>query len=189
VRQLSPDDLTVIGAIPVTTVARTFLDLAEALDPQRLHDALEQSLRRESFDLAAIEATIARNPGRHGIRPLTTALARLPDLAPNFRSDLEVDLARALRAADLPSPLTDAVVEGEVVDFFWPDRRLIVEVDGDPYHRLASDRARDARRDRKLTRAGYIVLRVTDVELGADLPHVISDIRAVLTDASNPTSS
>jgi very-short-patch-repair endonuclease len=179
-RTLHPEDLTVIGAIPVTTIARTFLDLAETLHPQRLHDALEQSLRRQTFDLRAIEATIARNPGRHGTPVLTDTLRRLPDLAPRYRSDLELDLGRALREEGLPLPHTDAVVEGEVVDFLWPDRRLIVEVDGDPYHRLASDRAADARKDRKLTRAGFTVVRVQDVELATNRQQVVEDICALL---------
>jgi very-short-patch-repair endonuclease len=181
VRGLHPDDVTTIDAIPVTTVARTLLDLAETLHPQRLHDALEQTLRIDKFDLDDINATIARNPGRHGIRPLKRTLAELPDIAPRLWSDLEVELARLLRGTDLPPPLTNAVVEGKPVDFYWPDHRLIVEVDGDPWHRLASDRARDAARDRKLTRAGFTVLRVTGTELHADADGVLADIGAHLS--------
>jgi very-short-patch-repair endonuclease len=182
VRRLHPDDLTRVGVIPVTTVARTLLDLAENLHPQRLHDALEQSLRIDAFDLDALHAAIDRNPGRHGIRSLTDALTKLPDVAPALWSGLEHDLARRLRAAtDLPQPLTNVVVEGETVDFFWPNRKLIVETDGDRYHRLASDRAADARRDRKLTRAGYTVLRVTGSEFNADPDRIIADIRALLS--------
>ena len=181
VRGLHPEDVTTVDAIPVTTVARTLLDLAETLPPQRLHDALEQSLRIDKFDLGQINATIARNPGRHGIRPLTRTLAELPDVAPTLWSDLEVELAGLLRGTDLPRPLTNAVVEGEPVDFFWPDHGLIVEVDGDPWHRLASDRTADARRDRKLTRAGFTVLRVTGTELRTGPDQVLADIGAHLS--------
>ena len=140
VRRLHPADLTTIGAIPVTTPARTLLDLAEVLHPRRLHDALEQALRIDAFDLLAIRETIERNPGRHGIRPLTETIARLPDVAPTLWSDLEVDLAGLLRASDLPQPSAGVVVEGETVDFLWPGPRVIVETDGHPYHRLAADR-------------------------------------------------
>jgi very-short-patch-repair endonuclease len=182
-RRLHPNDLTTVGAIPVTTVARTLLDVAEVLHPQRLHDALEQTLRLDAFDVTAIQATIARNPGRHGIKPLTEALTRLPDVAPALWSWLEVDLARLLRTSDLPAPASDVVVEGEPVDFLWSGPRVIVESDGDRYHRLASDRIADARRDRKLALAGYTVLRVSDVELNADPARVIADIRAILASA------
>jgi very-short-patch-repair endonuclease len=180
VRCLHPDDLTTIGAIPVTTVPRTLLDLAETLQPRRLHDALEQALRIDAFDLRGIDATIERNHGRHGIRPLADALRRLPDAAPALWSGLEVDLAGLLRETDLPRPGANVVVEGETVDFLWDGPRVIVETDGDRYHRLASDRIADARRDRKLALAGYTVLRVTDGELRADPERVLADIRAML---------
>jgi very-short-patch-repair endonuclease len=182
-RRLHPRDVTTIGVIPVTTPARTLLDLAEVLHPRRLHDALEQALRIDAFDLLAIRATIDHNPGRHGIRPLTETIARLPDVAPALWSDLEVDLAGLLRASDLPQPSTGVVVEGEVVDFLWPGPRVIVETDGRPYHRLAADRLADARRDRKLALAGYTVMRVPDAELNADPERVLADIRAMLTSA------
>jgi very-short-patch-repair endonuclease len=179
-RRLHPADVTTIRTIPVTTVARTFLDLAEVLHPQRLHDALEHAMRIDVFDLREIHRTIERNPGRHGIRPLTETLGRLPDVAPTLWSDLELDLSRRLRQTDLPQPVSGVVVEGEAVDFLWPGPRVIVETDGDRYHRLQSDRIADARRDRKLALAGYTVLRVTDRELNTDPQRVLADIAAML---------
>jgi predicted transcriptional regulator of viral defense system len=65
-RGLDPDDRTIVDAIPVTTVHRTFLDLAEVRHPLRLFDALELSIRTQRFDLTEMRAMIARNPGRHG---------------------------------------------------------------------------------------------------------------------------
>jgi hypothetical protein len=66
VRGLHPDDLTVVDAIPVTTVHRTFLDLAEVMHPLRLFDALELSVRLQRFDLTEMHAMIGRNPGATG---------------------------------------------------------------------------------------------------------------------------
>lgn len=76
-RGLHPDDITTVDAIPVTTVHRTFLDLAEVMHPLRLFDALELSIRIQRFDLTQMHAMIANNPGRHGLKPLRTQLARL----------------------------------------------------------------------------------------------------------------
>ena len=47
-----------------------------------------------------------------------------------------------------------------VVDFYCPAAKLIVEVDG-PYHAEPARRRADARRDRKLSKAGFRVLRLT----------------------------
>ena len=72
-----------------------------------------------------------------------------------------------LRLAGLPEPLVNVVVAGEEVDCHWPDRRLVVEVDG-PGHARPTARRTDARKTRALTAAGYAVLRVTDVTLGSE---------------------
>ena len=47
-----------------------------------------------------------------------------------------------------------------IVDFFAVGQRLVVEVDG-LYHAQATRRRADARRDRRLEKAGYRVLRLT----------------------------
>ena len=52
------------GGIPVTTVARTLLDLADVLDEQALRRAVAEAEYRKHFDLTAINAVVERNPGR-----------------------------------------------------------------------------------------------------------------------------
>jgi Protein of unknown function (DUF559)/Transcriptional regulator, AbiEi antitoxin len=181
VRGLHPDDITIVDAIPVTTVHRTFLDLAEVMHPLRLFDALELSIRIEQFDLTEMRAMIARNPGRHGLKPLQTQLARLTGSPAWLDSGLEAEFLFQLRQhPDLPEPLTHQVVEDEPVDFYWPDHRLVLEIDGDKYHSLPRDRLDDTRRDRKLTLAGYIVLRISELELKTEPERVIADLRALL---------
>jgi len=46
-----------------------------------------------------------------------------------------------------------------IVDFCAPGARLVVEVDG-PYHGAAARQRADARRDRRLNKAGFRVLRL-----------------------------
>jgi very-short-patch-repair endonuclease len=153
-RTLDPQDVTVIDAIPVTTVARTLLDQAERLSAQRLRTLLEATLRQEVFDLTSIEATIARNPGRHGIAPLTEALTHLADEAPWTQSELERAMLELIRDAGLPEPQVNVVVDGDVVDFFWPRHNVIVEVDGWDTHRSHAAFTADRRRDANHTTAG-----------------------------------
>jgi hypothetical protein len=180
-RGLDPDDSTIVDAIPVTTVHRTFLDLAEVMHPLRLFDALELSVRLERFDLTEMHAMIARNPGRHGLKPLHEQLARLVGMPAWLDSKLEAEFLFQLRQhPDLPEPLTHQVVDGEPVDFYWPAHRLVVEVDGDLYHRLPRDRLNNTRRDRKLTLAGYVVMRVSELELKTEPERVMADLREML---------
>jgi hypothetical protein len=181
VRGLHADDTAIVDAIPVTSIHRTFLDLAEVMHPLRLFDALELSIRLERFDLTEMHAMIARNPGRHGLKPLQEQLAHLVGTPAWLDSKLEAEFLFQLRLhPDLPEPLTHQLVEGEPVDFYWPEHRLVVEVDGDQYHRLARDRLNDTRRDRKLTLAGYVVMRVSELELKTDPERVMADLREML---------
>ena len=56
----------------------------------------------------------------------------------------------------------------------------MLEIDGDRYHSLPRDRLNDTRRDRKLTLAGYAVLRVSELEFKTDPERVIAELRALL---------
>ncbi|HMR09702.1 MAG TPA: DUF559 domain-containing protein [Polyangiaceae bacterium] len=69
------------------------------------------------------------------------------------------------------------VVGRYIVDLCAPSRRLVVEVDGG-YHRLV--RARDARRDRALARAGWRVLRVDAALVVADIDAAVERVRQAL---------
>ena len=73
-------------------------------------------------------------------------------------TDSEARLWRALRSSQLGVAFRRQVpVLGFIVDFLAPSIRLVVEVDGGYHARRAGA---DARRDRKLVRAGYRVVRI-----------------------------
>ena len=158
---LQSADRTVIDAIPVTSLARTYLDLAEILTHARLIDALEAGQRQNKLDVAAIYAVIARNPGRHGIEPLRAAIAELADEPPLLQSPAERAFRALIRHHGLPEPQYNVYAEGELVDAVWPEHRLVVQVDGFGFHRSKRSFAADRARDRKLVRAGWRVIRFT----------------------------
>ncbi len=70
-----------------------------------------------------------------------------------------------------------AVIGGAIVDFVAPKARLVVEVDGE-YH--ARRQRADARRDRKLGRLGYRVLRLPAELVLHHLPEAVALVRAAL---------
>ena len=155
--RLDPRDVTRHRDIPVTTVARTIVDLAEIRTAQQVANVMYEAAFRDLLDLDAVEETAARLLGRHGTRTLEEALDMHRKGSAGTKSAKE-DAFLALVDA---KPIVNVKVLGEEVDAYWPEHRLIVEVDG-PGHERPRARRWDAQRDRKLRAAGYTVIRVTD---------------------------
>jgi len=142
------DDVTTHRGIPVTTVARTLLDVATTLSDPALARTVEQTEIRRLFDLKAIEGTLARHPNHPGRARLTRAIELYRD-DELTRSELEAIFCGLCDDHALPRPLVNHIIENDEVDFFWPHQRLVVETDGRGTHLTRAaferDRARDAR--------------------------------------------
>jgi very-short-patch-repair endonuclease len=141
--------------IPVTTPARTLLDLATVLPRRDLERAVEEAQLRR---LVSRRALIDAQTGHHGTPALHAALVDEPRLT---RSEAEAELLRLIRAAGLPTPLTNARVGRYEVDFLWPEHGLVVEMDGFAYHSSRHAFERDRLRDADLQSLGLRVIRVT----------------------------
>jgi very-short-patch-repair endonuclease len=158
----------VVDAVPVTSVARTLVDLADVLTEKRLADAVHETEVLRLFDLSKIEEAQARVPGRPG----TGRLARVLDTyeePPMTRTEAERRFFRLCKSHSLPQPKTNQLLHGYEVDFHWPDHNLVVEIDGAAAHQTRRAFEQDRRRDRALAKNGVQVLRVTwrDLEEGA----------------------
>lgn len=176
-RALDRADLRRAGGLPVTAPARTIVDLAPRLDDDALerlvHDA--QVLRLASA--GAVRAALERAGAVAGAPRLRRAL---DGTARGItRSEAERLLLAVLRRARLPGPRRNARVCGYEVDALWPDRRLIVEVDGFAAHGTRRAFERDRRRDMDLQSSGYRVVRVTWRQL-TDEPLAVAARLAVL---------
>ncbi len=107
-RNLDPRDLTVHRGIPVTTMARTLVDLTDVLTEHQLANVIHEAAFRNRFSERATRAAMARAPGRNlGI--LERALEAHAGGSAGTRSDLE-DQFLAQLPTDLPSPLVNAGV-------------------------------------------------------------------------------
>jgi very-short-patch-repair endonuclease len=169
---LTRHDVTRHYGIPVTTLARTLLDLPEILDERTLTRAVNEArlLRRGvAADLAAL---LTRSPGR-----ATNRLTPLLDHAPT-RSTLEDDFLAFVRRYGLPSPEVNQVIAGHEVDIVWRAHELVVELDSRTYHehRFEEDRDRDA----DLLSAGYPVLRITSARLRLNPDREAARVKATL---------
>jgi hypothetical protein len=172
VRHLHPDDRIVRDRIPVTSVARTILDLAEVVPLRQLIRVIEQAERLRVFDLNAIHALIERSRGRHGLKPLVTALAAVSDEPPRVNSDWERDLLDFCDDHGIPRPELNVIVEGYEVDALWRDLKLIVELDSWAFHRFRRAFEADRAKICELQLAGYRVLPLT--KLDAESARIVS---------------
>lgn len=181
---LGPDDITVIDGIPVTSLARTLLDLAAVLRPHQLARAIEAPERQHIFDRRPIDALLAGNPRHPGARPLRAALATYIE-GTTTESDYEALLLYLCTEHGLPLPHVNAALtlpDGITIrpDAMWPAHRLVVEIDGDDWHAHRSARRRDHARDADIQALGYRVVRI----LACDLEHrpgeVVERLRSLL---------
>jgi hypothetical protein len=180
VRRLDPVDVTVLEGIPVTTVARTLLDLAEVVSIRQLEHAYEDAERLRILDVRAVHDVLRRGHGRRGLRPLTAVVTRITGPPEPTRSELERRFLDLCREFAIPPPIVNALLHGFEVDALWPDQRLVVELDGRAFHVTRAAFERDRRRDTELQLAGYRVIRVTERRLAEEPAEVAADIRSLL---------
>lgn len=180
VRRLHPEDRTVRDGIPVTSVPRTLLDLAELLPTSGLERAWEQAERLRLLDVRAVEKLLARSNGRRGQRPLRAVLDEALEPPPT-RSDFERDFLDLCKRFEIPCPAVNAIVEGHEVDMLWRKQKLIVELDSFGHHGTRAAFERDRERDAVLQLAGYRILRVTYRRLRREPKAVAEAVLSVLS--------
>lgn len=181
---LPPEEVTTHRGIPVTTPARTLLDLAAVLDRRRVTRAVNEAEIRRLADSLSIEDLVARHPRRAGLATLKAILAAGNIGAAVTRSELEDRFLAFLDAAGLPRPQVNAALRLRdrwiEADCLWRPQRLVVELDGHATHRMATAYERDRERDRALSAAGWRVVRITWRQLHQDAVAVAADLRALL---------
>lgn len=178
---LREDDLTRCDNIPVTTPARTLIDLGARLSSYELEAAINEADKLDLIDPSALRCALADRKGQRGVRALRAILDRGEFVMTD--SELERRFLRLVRRAKLESPLTQQRVNGFRVDFYWPDLGLVVETDGLRYHRTPSEQARDRLRDQAHVAAGLTSLRFTHWQVRYDPGHVERTLTAVATSA------
>jgi hypothetical protein len=183
VAALRCDELDTWFGIPVTTRARTIVDLAR-FDPlsglMAADAALHEGLLRKQ-DLAVI---VERAAGLPGIRRAREILQLASDL---IESPLESITHLALHDDGFPAPGLQKWVRGADgnryrVDFLWPELCLVLEADGKGKYRddaLWVEKGREI----ALTRAGYRVVRVRWQDVVDDWPAVAAWLRELMATA------
>lgn len=184
-RKLPGREVTTVDGIPVTTVARTIVDLADVLTPHQLAHVLYEAAFLRCLDMRELRAVVARLYARRRIWVVHRAIELHLSGSAGTRSQLEDRMLARIEASDLPVPLVNQrfKVSGRRVepDLRWQEAHLCVEVDG-PGHDRPEARAKDAERERLLTTAGFRVLRFTARDIRVRPQFVISTIRKALAE-------
>jgi hypothetical protein len=169
---LTRADVTRHYGIPVTSLARTLLDLADVLPDKALTRAVNEARLLRPSVTTELATLLTRSPGR-----ATARLRPILEHGPT-RSPLEDEFLRFVKRHGLPVPEVNQVVAGHEVDILWRAHKLVVELDGRLHHehRFEEDRDRDA----DLLNAGFPVLRITRRRLRGEPEREADRLRATL---------
>jgi hypothetical protein len=163
--------------VPVTTVASTLVDIAQALELDDLARACHEAGVLHRTRPADVEAVLARRPNAPGAANLRRIL----------RGDVRVTLSALerrflarLRAAGLPLPQTNRPAGGRRVDCRWPEHRLTVELDSYRYHSSRHAWEQDRHREREARARGDEFRRYTYGDVFDDPRLMLSELRGLL---------
>ena len=178
VRELQPNEVRQLSVIPLTSPARTLLDLAAALPVRQLERALAEAHARRLVTHSHLLHLLNHHRGRAGTRALR---ALLDGSAPTLtRSEAEERFLALMRAAGLPQPEVNVLLGNHEIDFLWRRQRLIVEIDGFAFHSSRRAFERDRARDAELEVRGWRVVRFTWRQLTAERERAIATVAALI---------
>lgn len=181
-RDLSPDEITMVDGIRVTTPLRTACDVACLRGRSRALAALDSFARAFDLEVSDFVQMLPRYRGRRGCLQLKDLVPRLD---PRAESPGESWTRLAIIDAGLPVPDPQRWVLlpgiGWVrLDMALKHVRIAVEYDGEEFHG-PEQREHDAERRQALRRAGWSVIVVTKDQLSGPALHAwLAEYRRLL---------
>lgn len=180
VTRLARADLRAREGLPLTSPARTLVDLAAELATGDLERAIAEARVRRLLRAGELERALERAPHHKGVARVRALVNSERDPALT-RSTAERHILKLIRDARLPEPIVNGRFLGVTPDLRWPREKLVVEFDGRQFHGHASAFERDRRRDQILVAAGYRVMRVTWTQLVTEPLVVVARIAMALS--------
>ncbi len=164
-RRLTSAEGTLRRGIPVTTLPRTIVDLAEVGTEQEVERCVRSAERLHGFDRTVLEPI----PGRRGTR-------RLRSPAHFTRGHLERRLLEVLRRFGLALPEMNVRRHGIELDAVWWEAGIVLELDDWASHRDREAFIRDRKRDRRHHVAGLRPIRATYEDLTVDVEAFVAEL-------------
>jgi hypothetical protein len=187
VNELPRDSVTTVRGIPVTTPARTAIDLAATVRKDYAYRrAVHEGQAKGLVPFADFVDEFERAPLT--VKGRARMLAEIRAGATPTRSGFEDWTVGLLRAGDFPPFITSAHPPGTPdwveVDIFFPAEGLVIEVDGDRWHNTPWRQEHGAHKRAIVRRAGHPVLVLTDEDGQESRKRQTADrIHAALRDA------
>jgi len=174
---------TVHRGIPVTTVARTLVDLAASLPPTALARACHEAGVKYGTTPRQVEAVLARRPNAPGAGKLRRVMRGGVRVT---QSALERRFLALLSDHGLPLPDETNKPAGTFrVDARWHDPPLTVELDSYRFHNSRHSWEQDHRREREARRRGDGFRRYTYGDVYEDPRGMLRELRPVLGKRGN----
>ena len=177
-RSAGASDITRWRGVPVTTVARTLVDLAAVMPAGELARVCHEASVRYRTTPSDVEAVLVRRPRSKGAAALRSVLHGDEKVT---LSGLERAFLALLAARKWPLPLTNRMAGGRYVDCRWPDRNLTVELDSYRYHASRHAWELDRRREREARARGDDFRRYTYGDVSESPALMIAELRVLLT--------
>jgi hypothetical protein len=187
--RLSDGEKSSVAGVPVTTPARTALDIGRRNNLTTAVIRLDALMRATEIDVADVLVVAARHRGARGVARLRRALALVD---PGAESPQETRTRLALVRSGLPAPSTQIEVHdafGRFVarlDMGWDDWKVAVEFDGAQHWTDPAQRTRDIDRLAELEALGWKVIRVSSDMLWYRPGVMVARVRAALQAAGCP---
>jgi hypothetical protein len=167
--------------IPVTSPARTLLDLATVLAPADLRTAARRAQALHRVSVRDLLEVVTRSNGHPGVGALRTVIADGPAATRNTYEDLVLDL---LDSSDIERPEVNAPLHLNgitiIPDYLWRARNLAIEADSERWHEHKLVREHDADKQAILEAHGWRVLRIDYQQVVRRPEQTLARIRAAL---------
>ncbi len=180
-RILESRDVWIRNGLPVTSPARTLLDIAASATDRQLEVAFDRGITERTLRTSHVVDLLSRAGGHRGRARLAALLEQEQGASTMTRSDGEERMLALIREAALPLPQVNAPFGPWELDFYWPEARFVVEVDGYPYHSSRYRFERDRRKDNDLRRADIEVMRIVRREINERSHGLVADLARALT--------
>jgi len=167
--QYGPSHVMEIDGLRMTTLARTAMDLARGCPLERALVPIDHALARGVPRGALVELAVFMK-GWPGTRVFRDALEIASPLAESGLESMSraVIYRQGVVAPELQAELRGLSGKRYRVDMLWRERRVILEIDGEPKYESEKALFNEKRREDDLRRADWTVIRWTydDVFVG-----------------------
>lgn len=179
-RTLTAADARIHLGLPLTSPARTLLDLCDVRSLHEVERALDEALARRIVTIDEVLDVCDRFRSRKGASALFRMAMERTMPGGSARTKWQRTASKAFRDAGLPAAEEDVWWLGYQHDFLWRAHRVTLEIDGYPWHATKVNMERDRAKDLKVKQAGGDPNRVSNTQVERNIFEVVALVAARL---------